>query len=62
MQMHLNAHLNVAHLNAHSNSSIKVLMHLYLYLNAYLKHLHLNATHKHLICEMHNQMRNQMHA
>ena len=46
--MHLNAHLNVEHLNAHSNASIEFVMHLHL--NAYLKHLHLhlNATYKHL--------------
>ena len=50
MQMHLNAHLNVEHLNVHSNASITFLM-----------HLHLNVTHKHLIFQMHNQMRNQMH-
>ena len=39
-------------------------MHLHLHLNAYLKHLHLhlNAIHIHLICQMHNQMRNQMRA
>ena len=63
MQMHLNAHLNVEHLNAHSNASITLLMHLHLHLNAYLKHLHLylNATHKHMICQMHNQMRNRVH-
>ena len=56
MQMHL----NVEHLKAHSNASIKLLMHLHL--NAYVKHLHLNAIHKHLISPMHNQMYNQMHA
>ena len=31
-------------------------MHFHLLLNAYLKHLHLNATHKHLISQMLNQM------
>ena len=34
MQMHLNAHLNVEHLNAHSHASINVVMHLLL--NVYL--------------------------
>ena len=34
MQMHLNAHLNVEHLNAHSYASIHFFMHLLL--NVYL--------------------------
>ena len=47
MQMHLNPHLNVEHLNAHLNVE---------HLNFFM-HFHLNAIHKHLIYQMHNQMR-----
>ena len=42
--MHLNAHLNVEH------SMPPLFMHLHL--NAYFNPLHLNATHKHFICQM----------